>query len=219
LPYLDQTPLYTDLNPDLITPNGPPINAWTTQPLAVYLCPSDPARQVTSPAAWYDGYAYSNYACNRAIFGPDVNTTVPANFTLVQITDGTSNTLMVGERDGFHSFAAVWSAAFHNNFSSASFEGRPGSGLDSVYNAAGPFPPVNTDNPFNYAARLEWSSMHPGQVGFAFADGSVHFLSKNLGCDPTDTWDDAAWATHNNFLLQNLYWPTDGNSVDDTLFQ
>src|SRR3984957_1535241 len=31
LPYIEQAPLYTNLNPNLITPNGPTVNAFTTQ--------------------------------------------------------------------------------------------------------------------------------------------------------------------------------------------
>jgi prepilin-type N-terminal cleavage/methylation domain-containing protein len=225
LPYIDQAPLYTALNPDLLTPNGPPAptaSALVKERLAVFLCPSDPTtgnpQRTISPASWYNNYAYSNYVCNRAIFGPDATTANPANMTLVQITDGTSNTLMVGERDGYHSFAAIWGAAYQSAYSTASWEGRPGEGLDTTYNAGGPFPPSSTDNPFNYDARLEWCSMHPGGVGFVFADASVHFLPRNISADPTDTYSDAAWANKTNFTLQNLYWPTDGHGVDSTLW-
>jgi prepilin-type N-terminal cleavage/methylation domain-containing protein len=228
LPYLDQGPLYADLNPDLITPNGPTVNALTTQRLAVFLCPSDPTTsnplRSTSPTSWYGGFAYSNYVCNRAIFGPQnvAISNTPANFTLVQITDGTSNTLMVGERDGYHNFAAIWSAALQTlgtgplMGSTASFEGRPGTGLDNVYSTTNGFPPMTNDAPGNYDARLDWCSMHPGHVGFVFADASVHFLSKSIPADPTDTYSDANWANQSNYMLQNLYWPTDGNSVDGT---
>ena len=119
-----------------------------------------------------------------------MNTAKPANLTLQQITDGSSNTLMVGERDGYHSFAATWPAALQLGGSvqtitgsTGSFEGRPGEGLDSVYQVGGAFPPIASDVPANYDARLEWCSMHPGMVGFVFADASVHFLSKSLDAD------------------------------------
>jgi prepilin-type N-terminal cleavage/methylation domain-containing protein len=226
LPFIDQGPLYTQLNPDLITPNGPIIEAITQERMTIFLCPSDPTtsnpQRTTTPAAWYDGFAYSNYVCNRAIFGPDLTTTREANFTLVQITDGTSNTLMIGERDGYHNFAAVCIAAFANNFSTASFEGRPGNGLDLTYNnttTAGPFPPGTGDSPFNYDNRLEFCSMHPGHVGFVFADGSVHFIAKSAPADPTDLSDDANWATTNNFFMQNIYWPADNNPVDVEVYE
>jgi prepilin-type N-terminal cleavage/methylation domain-containing protein len=220
LPYLDQTPLYQTLNPNLILPNGPPnpATAITQTPLAVYRCPSDPNNVTIN--VWYNNYGNSNYVCNRAIFGPDINTTKPANFTMAGITDGTSNTLMVGERDGYRTFAGTWCArAFGANGSTASFEGRPGHGLNHPYNAAGPFPPAPGDNPFNHAERLEFSSAHsPGMVGFVFADGSVHFLSDSIDADPNDNWDDSNWATKTNFTLQNLYWPQDNNSVNSALF-
>jgi len=231
LPYIDQAPIYTILNPDLATPNGPayPVVAGSTatERLAVFLCPSDPttSNPLRPTSSWYGGFAYSNYVCNRTIFGPNLNTNAAANMTLVQITDGTSNTIMVGERDGYNNFAAIWPAATQLGGtgpymrSTASFEGRPGEGLSSVYNVGGPFPPASGTDPGGYDARLEWCSMHPGQVGFVFADGSVHFLSKNIAADPTDTYSDANWANHTNFTLQNLYWPTDGNIVDETAFE
>ena len=163
------------------------------------------------------GFAFSNYACNRAIFGPDLATTAPSNFTLVQITDGTSNTLMIGERDGYHNFAAVCIAAFANpQLQHRRASRAPGNGLDLTYNSTtiGPFPPSTTDSPGNYDARLEWCSMHVGHVGFVFADGSVHFIVKTAPADPADLSDDSNWATTTNFFMQNIYWPTDGNSVN-----
>ena len=61
--------------------------------------------------------------------------------------------------------------------------------------------------------------MHINQVGFVFADGSVHFLSNNISADPTDTYSDANWANNTNYTLQNLYWPNDGHPVNGSLFQ
>jgi prepilin-type N-terminal cleavage/methylation domain-containing protein len=224
LPYLEQDALYKNLNPDLQTPNGPPYpvapaNAALTQnPLPTYLCPSDVNNNTIN--VWYDNYAKSNYACNRAIFGPNFNTNGPLNLKLTDITDGTSNTIMVGERDSYQTFAAIWIAGRSpgKDNSTASFEGRPGKGLNKPYKAAGPFPPNSGDNVFNFAARLEWSSQHTGEVGFVFADGSVHFLQEGIDADPTDNWDDSNWATKRNFTLQNLYWPQDGFSVNETSF-
>jgi prepilin-type N-terminal cleavage/methylation domain-containing protein len=227
LPYIDQAGIYQSLNPNLNLPDGPTVTALTQTPLAVFRCPSDPSsRQSANP--WYGNFGYSNYVCNRAIFGPDMNTTSPANYSLIKITDGTSNTIMIGERDGFFTFAGVWSAAMSlggnpstMSFSTASFEGRPGQGLSVKYQNGGPFPPANNQTAANFSERLEWSSVHNlgAMVGFAFADGSVHFLSKSIDADPADTWDDSSWATTTNYTMQNLYWPTDGRPVNSSLFQ
>ena len=154
--------------------------------------------------------------CNRAVCGPNNATTGPANMRLTDITDGTSNTMLVGERDGYRNFAATWGAAFANNFSTASFEGRPGNGLNLPYNTAGPFPPTAGNNPFNYDNRLVFSSMHLGVSGFVFCDGSVHMISDAVDADPADLSDDSNWATTTNFTLQNLYWPQDGHAMNAT---
>jgi len=220
LPYIEQDPMYQTLNPNLsTTPNGPPAaNATLQTPIPVYLCPSDPNPTVINP--WYNNYGKSNYVCNRALFGPNVNTNGKSNLRLTDIKDGSSNTLMIGERDGYRTFAAVWSAAYQSTYSTASFEGRPGQGLNRAYKTAGPFPPATSDSAFNYSQRLEFSSMHSGGVvGFVFADGSVHFIQDSIDADPNDSWDDSSWATTTNFTLQNLYWPKDGHALDTRFLQ
>jgi prepilin-type N-terminal cleavage/methylation domain-containing protein len=222
LPYIEQQNLYNQLGVILNPPNrAPKLNAITQTPLKVYRCPSDVGQSVATNV-WYDNYSMSNYVCNRAIFGPADGTFggpsgTPRCFTLVEIKDGTSNTIMIGERDSYRTFAAVWVAkAYGRDDSTASFEGRPGKGLNFPYKAAGPFPPASPDNPFSFAARLEWSSMHTSVVGFAFADGSVHFISSSVDADPTDSWDNSFWANHTNFTLQNLFWPTDGFTINSS---
>jgi len=200
----------------LTLPNGPPpATAYTQVSLPVYRCPADPGAD-SNP--FYDNYGTNNYVCNRTLFGPDVSDEHPANLRLMDIRDGTSYTLMVGERDGFRTFAAVWAAALPagTNDSTGSFEGRPGKGMNSPYAANGPFPPASSDDVFTYAQRLEFSSMHGGNVvGFVFADGSVHFISDIIDADPSDSWDNVNWANKTNFTLQNLYWPQDGNPVHE----
>jgi prepilin-type N-terminal cleavage/methylation domain-containing protein len=213
LPYLEQAIVYNTFNPNLATPNGPatPPAGNALLPLKVFLCPSDSGPGPANP--WYNNFAKSNYVCNRALCGPNMNTNGPANLKLVDIKDGTSNTLMVGERDSFYTFAAIWSAAYQSTYSTASFEGRPGRGLSVPYQNGGPFPPASSQTAFNYAERLEFSSTHPRSVGFVFADGSVHMISMNVDADPNDSWDDSSWATTTNFTLQDLYWPSDGHPI------
>ena len=223
LPYIEQAPLYKALGVVLNPPTKAPLasNPLTQTPVPIYLCPSDNSSNNIN--VWYDGYSASNYVCNRALFGPADGTVggpngTPINKALINITDGTSNTIMIGERDSYQTFAAVWIAhAYGTDGSTASFEGRPGRGLNIPYRAAGPFPPPSNFNPFSYAARLEWSSLHTGVVGFAFADASVHFISQSVDADPADSWDNSRWATQRNFTLQNLYWPTDGNVLNGSL--
>jgi hypothetical protein len=223
LPYIEQQNLYNTLgvvwNPPNLAPKLiPAMQPILQTPLKVYRCPSDAYSPNTN--VWYDNYSMSNYVCNRAVFGPADGKVggpsgTPFNMTLVNITDGTSNTIMVGERDGFRTFAAVWVAkAYGFDDSTASFEGRPGRGLSWPWQASGPFPPPPTQRVWSSAERLEWSSMHTNVVGFVFADASVHFLSTAVDADPADSWDNGFWATHRNFTLQNLYWPQDGFPIN-----
>src|SRR5215510_8064605 len=41
LPFIEQDNLYKQLNPDLVTPGGPTVNALTQTRISVYRCPSD----------------------------------------------------------------------------------------------------------------------------------------------------------------------------------
>jgi prepilin-type N-terminal cleavage/methylation domain-containing protein len=220
LPFVEQAPLYHALNPVLVPPTDAPLsdkNPLTQTLIAVYMCPSDPGGNNLN--VWFDNYAKSNYVCNRTLFGPGDGSNgwangLPINKRLTEITDGTSNTIMIGERDTYRTFGAIWIAhAYGADASTASFEGRPGRGLNSPYQKGGPFPPSSIDTVWPYAQRLEWSSLHTGMVGFAFADASVHFISESIDADPNDSWDNSNWATKRNFTLQNLYWPQDGNPV------
>jgi prepilin-type N-terminal cleavage/methylation domain-containing protein len=161
LPFIEQQNLYNSLGVVLNPPNRAPKNnvALTQLPLSVYRCPSDV--NGSGQNVWYDNYGISNYVCNRAVFGPGDGTIggksgTPFNTTLVGITDGTSNTILVGERDSFRTFAGVWIAkAYGGDDSTASFEGRPGWGMSMPWRTAGPFPPPANTAVFSYNARLE----------------------------------------------------------------
>jgi len=215
LPYLDQEALYSTLNPDLQTPNYPPVppTAATQTRLRVFLCPTDSGPDPLNP--WYNDYGKSSYVCNRALFGPTKQYT-PANLRLTDIQDGTSNTLMLGERDSYLTFGAIWVAhAYGTNDTTASFEGRPGRGLSRPYQAAGPFPPPLNADVYDWSQRLEFSSLHTGVVGFLFADGSAHFLPTSIDADPNDDWANPTWANSTNFTLQNMYWPSDCNPLNE----
>ena len=93
LPFVDQAPLYNQLQPDGCrmpnsdaTYNG---EMLLRQSLPVFICPSD-----TGPAlnAFFQNYSKSNYVINERI--SNVNT----NKRIRDIEDGTSNTLMLAER-------------------------------------------------------------------------------------------------------------------------
>jgi prepilin-type N-terminal cleavage/methylation domain-containing protein/prepilin-type processing-associated H-X9-DG protein len=202
LPYVEQGPLYTILNPLV---NDLAQNDNTNLPLAVFTCPSDPSGP-TNPNI--GGYGKSNYTVSEQVSDGG------SAYKMGQITDGTSNTLMIGERDMTRQFGAAWAGRDKGtNTGTAAVVGRP------VW-------PINTsyDGAFNGASTCKvyaWSSMHPGGANFVFCDASVHFLSETI---ETYTFPNPCTNTavgqfpmppdpYPNFLYQNLYFRADGNVI------
>src|SRR5438270_10542843 len=127
-----------------------------------------------------------------------------------QITDGTSKTLMIGERDMANQAGAIW-AGRDATSGVASVIGRPTWPLNTKY--AGGTTCCVTDTG---CTRYAWSSIHPGGVNFGFCDGSTHFLPETIDGDSTQQTCNKPVMT--NFVLQNLYFRNDGNFVDISPF-
>ena len=164
-------------------------------PISLYYCPAD------RPGAEWRGDTYwrarGNYVVSwgtrsvsgtvggQAAFGL-VNDNLPQKITLVQITDGTSNTLMMAEiivglndadfvthgdifNDDVESAGAMFMTDFTPNSSSA----------DTMYctpPAQDPMAPCVNGTPGVASAR----SRHSGGVNALFCDGSVHFIGNNI---------------------------------------
>ncbi len=200
LPYVEQDPLYRLLDPDSRTFGGlPPSNqfarpnALTQTRLKVYRCPSDTGPDLNPfrllPA---DGsFATSNY---RAICGTDSDGAFRVNedrngvlfqnsrVAFTAITDGTSNTVVVGEcifddKPGVNKWAAIW----------AGHTGLYGGGVrisDVMWHLDDNSAQINGTAPQAFGSR------HPGGAYFGFGDGSIRFVRnganpavvKWLGC-------------------------------------
>ncbi|HVS39820.1 MAG TPA: DUF1559 domain-containing protein [Gemmataceae bacterium] len=200
LPFVEQTPLYTSINPMGTTLT---VNNLTTQALPLYNCPSDNA-QVINP--YFSGYAKSNYAVSEQV--SDGGSAI----SILSITDGTSNTIMIGERDTIHQVGALWAGrdTATPGASVASVIGRPSWPINTPY--GGGLPCCNGDTAAK-CTRFAWSSMHAGNgANFAFCDGSVHYLRSGI---PTDLSQESCNKPNPaDFTYFNLYFGSDGFPVN-----
>jgi len=193
LPYIEQGTLYQQLNVDLTGATGPAAataNPLLQTPIPTYRCPSDSGVAINTTLA---SYATSNYVINRTVTGPGrtdgTNTPNPLTLTGIANKGGTSNTILAGERDYTTNIGATW---VRSNTTSASYEGRPGEGINI------PDPNLSTGN----VQRLDFSSQHTAGSNFLFCDGSIHFIRSTVAADPNDAWNFPINQT--NFTMQIL---------------
>lgn len=217
LPYIDQAPLYSLLNPDgCRMPNETSLfsngTALLQQSLSVFRCPSDAGGDINS---FHQNYSTSNYVINEMLANVDTRV------GLKDILDGTSNTMLLAER-------RLKPDPAGNRYSGAIIWGR-----SNVTDAAWKFRvnwPINWPSPVTSntnatsgdsgCARHAVSSAHVGGVQVLMADGSVHFISENiahnpLAGDPTTCLAMNANMAGPGFVFQNLYFPSDNNPVGD----
>jgi prepilin-type N-terminal cleavage/methylation domain-containing protein/prepilin-type processing-associated H-X9-DG protein len=216
-PYVDQTPMQAAFysaasggtgnlaTQDFYLP--PAVNQNLTTgvicgTIPLYYCPSDrPGALWKADPYWR---ARGNYVVSwgtrsvtgagggQAVFGyQSGNTGVPQVTTLVQITDGSSNTLLMAEiiialndtdfithGDIFNDDVEAAGAMFMTDFT-------PNSGTDTMYchnpPSNDPKAPCVEGSPGIASAR----SQHPGGVNTLFADGTVHFIANSI--------DGASW--------------------------
>jgi prepilin-type N-terminal cleavage/methylation domain-containing protein/prepilin-type processing-associated H-X9-DG protein len=227
-PFIEQQALFTSLAPNLAmaqnvpaagTPRVPNAANALDRPPSVFVCPADGgdlanvAFSATVAGVVYQGYGKSNYICNRKVLGPGTFTdgNAASNLNLLQITDGTSNVILLGERDYVNNVAA----AIVRVGSTASFEGRAGYGINKKNPA---MPPNGTAAANSFNERLGFSSLHAGGCNFLRCDGGVWFITDGVAADPSQIHSanplDPANTT--NYTLQLLMDPRDGRPVDLT---
>ncbi|MCC9608178.1 DUF1559 domain-containing protein [Blastopirellula sp. JC732] len=214
LPFVEQGNFYEQLDPG----NTPLYTRYSSSSTAAdkallqtrleaYICPSDAAPKLAASQKFSStdrfDVAVSNYVgCagwsntpNYPIRDLDAGGLLWGNsfLNMADITDGTSNTLFVAEREYPKGHAATWLGAGRND----SYGNE--STLRTLFRAA------FTMN-FDYAAAGQpqnagkgWSSLHPGGVQALTADASVHFIPET---------------TNKNNVLQPLSLRGDGKAFD-----
>lgn len=198
LPYVEQQNLFDILNPynTMLTPNS-----YTTLKLAVFTCPSDPAQGAVNN--YFEGLAKSNYVVSEMV--SDGGSKIPMS----TITDGLSNTIMIGERDMFKQVGAAWPGF--------SFGGDRLGGVEASIGR--PTWPINTPFaglPDPLCTRYTWASYHVGGANFSFCDGGVHYLSNAIASDPSQR--DCSKPVPANYPLQILYFASDGYPINGNDF-
>jgi len=186
LPQMGEEPLWLVTEQALRTfPKSPltnPPHAALSFVVKSYVCPSD--GRITAPLINRDGIltAYSSYLGVSGTGKQDGVMGVYPGIRLTDITDGTSTTLMVGERPPPDTLqAGGWYArlapasGFWGQLYGPDEEMSVPEPLIPGETCSGPFQfgPGRTNNPCD---RYHFWSLHGGGGNFLFADGAVHYL-------------------------------------------
>lgn len=208
LPYVDQAPLYNQINvgtvPVSTVITSSSLRNTMQQLLPVFRCPSDTGpviheelgRQIMATGGSTYGLAVTNYIASNNSFGLKKNKgTDPTNtangvffkdsaIRLRDLTDGSSNVILVGERaytlNGTKAFAGAMYAARDAN-ATGPYNSSSGSasnqGLIAIF--GGGAAPINA-NASTGQGRIAFSSLHVGGAHCLFGDGRIKFISENI---------------------------------------
>jgi len=215
LPSLDQAPLYNLQNFDLTAPLGTDTVHKTGSVLSVFRCPSDPGplRQQNN-GAYFGGsnylgvYGYtrpSNQAVEEIPSGPGIFY-INSRVGIRDITDGTSNTLIVGECST-NQYGMLNTPA-NTGVGAGAWAGlTQNKQFDLVCRSTYFQNPMNASNPATSSNQNPYDgfgSFHTGGAQFLLGDGSVRFISENISS-----------ATGITATYQRLGGRADGNPVGE----
>lgn len=188
LPYIELGNLYSQFQPAKRIDSYQPVAA-EHQPVNAYLCPSALAahRDGSDGVQWYlqhynpvmgasgaDLFAGGTYPLVGDMGEGQYATTgamyIGSGHTISDLTDGTSNTFLIGELSWDSALATIWTRSTAG-----------GTAADYAYCCRNLRYPINS---MRYVAGnandVSFGSEHPGGTQFLLADASVRFFSENI---------------------------------------
>jgi prepilin-type N-terminal cleavage/methylation domain-containing protein/prepilin-type processing-associated H-X9-DG protein len=213
LPQLENAALYNAVNFSVNIHLSPNMTVQQTQ-TSTLLCPSDSrAWQVDHPDDWVSDFptnllrvAHTSYAaCTGTWFHLARNPSATPSQSILSaqdngifyvhsatriahVTDGTSNTFLLGERRLPEGSPQDWMWWYDSWLGSSLFNTQaPMNPWRLVSQPAGGSTPFGSDFQ-DYAFIDSASSRHPGGANFAMADGSVRFVKETIQSWPVDSF-------------------------------
>lgn len=195
LPYIEQSVLFNQLNvgtsPPIDVLADPALVTLMQIPQSAFSCPSDTGPNTNTDAQRQLGasndisLAKSNYVGNGGSnrlerFKPDADGvwTENSKVKIRDVTDGTSNTIAVGERAWVLNGFALRAGVLYMHDSSYANQTEFG----AVLSLGSGQTPINCTD--NAVCRRGFSSNHVGGGQFVLLDGSVRFISENIDHAP-----------------------------------
>jgi prepilin-type N-terminal cleavage/methylation domain-containing protein/prepilin-type processing-associated H-X9-DG protein len=211
LPFIEQDNVYRQVNFDQPVQQTPLIQTM----VKVYQCPSDLMPEEAFPVP--DGFgtrialaAPTSYAA--CVGGNESDTTGPiglgifyrnSHTRMTDIRDGTSNTILIGER-AWSNANGIWAGAISSGVIMRGQDNPCQPVVSGAWFPAATLVQAHAHlnnalrDPDGSAGMDDFGSRHPGGSNFVFADGSVHFLRSIPGDNPDGTY------TPDGFIFQAL---------------
>lgn len=189
LPYIEQNGLHSTFDFTQPVENYPGIQVT----LKMYVCPSD--QYPSGPFVVSGTSALAGPSSYAACVGGDESDVMAATglgvfyrnskVRLAEIRDGTSNTLMIGER-AWGNANGIWAGAINNGLLVRGiYNPNPPGGAASLPAPTLVLAHAHLNNARNHpdGGLDDFSSNHPSGSNFVYADGSVHYI-RSIPSDP-----------------------------------